>query len=169
MRQFLMLMAYAFTVTLAAENIGNVEYHLPGEWKMVDNENIKTDDTVGVIRVYIPQGSDVDTTKESFGAEKVDFASGEVDQASIEKMYEIQFPNFKTKVDILEKTPESVLYEWSLKDDKNQERHGWTRIFTSPERTILLNYQTKETDRIKDLGAIWLKVLKDAKVVNSKI
>lgn len=169
MRRLLMLLSCFALTSLCAEKIGNVEYELPKqntEWKVANT--LEGDDKAKSMTViYVPAGTTLDDAKETFGAVKVDLGGGEIDQASIQKMYEMQFPTLKAKVTVLDKSDDSLTYEWSLSDGDKEAVHGWTRIFSTPDQTILLTYQTEKIDEVEKAKPIWLKVLKDAKVVDA--
>ncbi len=166
MKKFLMLAACLFASAVVAEEIGDVEFNLPRsqEWKVANELEGKTGETKSKSLVYIPKDATIETTKESFGAVEVDLPSGQVDQESIENMYKLQFPSLKVSVKILDKAPDSVLYEWSLNDEKAEGIHGWTRLFTGDKQTVLLTYQTEDINKVKDKESVWTKVLKDAKI-----
>lgn len=165
MRKIMMLAVSLFVVGLSADEIGHVEFNLPSkDWKLGNELEGKAEGSNSKTLIYIPKKDTIENAKESFGAVEVDLPSGKVDQESIEKMYKLQFPNAKSNVKILEKTSNSITYEWSISDDKGQKGiYGWTKIFTGDKETVLLTYQNEDVSKVNELEPIWTKVLKDAK------
>ena len=170
--RFLSLICCLMVGSVAAEMIGTVEYQLPEQnksWKVdLDMQGNANDPKKSTTKIYVPQNATKEDAKETFGVVEVDLPSQEINQAAIEKMYAEQFPSLKAKVTILEKDSNSVTYEWSLSKDGKEEVHGWTRIFSGADQTVLLTYQTEELDKLKDVGPLWSKTLKQAKMTSKE-
>jgi hypothetical protein len=165
MRSMLILLSVFMALSLNAEKIGNVEYTLPKdspEWKVANTLEGK-EPANGTTIIYAPGDVTLEEAQETFGVVKVDLASGEIDKDSIKKMYEMQFPNLTAKVTVLEKDENSLTYEWTLSEGTKEVVHGWTRVFTSPDQTVLLTYQTEKMDDVEKARPLWVKVLREAK------
>jgi hypothetical protein len=159
--------------SLTAEMIGNIEYHLPqqGEgWKIV-NELQDSKKHRSTTIIYIPENSSRETAREFFGAHINNSSTDLIltDRYSLEKDLargmQFQYPNPKVVITLLEEEAQSVLYEWSLSQLGQERVHGWNRIFTDANATIILSYQTEELNRIRDIRPFWVQTLKDAKRV----
>lgn len=165
MRTILTLLSCFILGSLSAEMIGSIEYHLPNEgkgWKVGDelhSDNLVKSTTL----VYIPENTDKATANESFAVHVNNLPSGPADEASLEKPIQLQFPDKKVKVNILDKNEESVLYEWTVADAGQEKVHGWTRGFSKPEETVMLIYLTDQMNQVENARPIWLQALKNAK------
>ncbi len=161
--------------SLTAETLGNIEYQLPQQgagWKILPPPpNLKTDQPqLNFISIWVPENSLPKETKEAFVAHKMSASTNLKDQASlkdgIERGMRLKFPDPKATVTVLEETPDSVLYEFSVTSGGEEKEHGWIRIFSTPESTTMLTYQTELVDQISEKRDLWLPTLKDAKVIN---
>ncbi len=164
----LLLICFFAVNTLTAEMIGPVEYHLPNQgqgWK-VGNE-LQTDrKTKSTTIIYVPEGTiSNQDVKESFAAYVNNLKSDIDDQASLEKSIQVNFPEQKVSLNILEKTPQSILYEWNVSDSGHEKVHGWSRGFSIPEGTVVLMYQTQDIDKVNEVGPSWIQALKEARLV----
>lgn len=150
---------------LSAETIGKVQYELPNQgkgWKKANE--LKGDGKIKSFTIiYIPENEDLSNAHESFGAHVDSISSTPPDKKTIEKTIKKQFPNQQVKVNILESAPQSVLYESILSEEGKERIHGWTRLFSNSEGTILLIYQTDQIDQVNNLRPIWVKTLMNAK------
>lgn len=168
MRHILMGITFLMISQLQAEIIGNVEYHLPGEgkgWKIVNELNGSKKGGSKTI-VYAPENIEKKDTKEFFGAHLDNVPAKIDDITSLEKGIQLQFPRQKVTVHVLEKEPQSILYEWTSAEDGQVKFYGLTRTFSSPEGTVTLMYQTLQAENIEKSKPIWMAVLKDAKLGN---
>jgi hypothetical protein len=84
-------------------------------------------------------------------------------------LQEILQPHFQrgqVHVAILEKETHSILYEWDVKDDRQEFAHGWTRQFITKNGGGFLDfgiYMITPSKNIDHLRSIWMKSLKEAK------
>ncbi len=167
MRYFLFFISFLVTVPLTGEMIGQVEYQLPNEgknWKIA-NEHKGDDIIKSRTVIYIPENSSQENANESFAAHTNNLPSDPNDQASLEKPIQMQFPNQQVKVNVIEKTPESVLYEWTVSDTNQEKVHGWTSTFSNPQETTMLIYLTDQINKVDQLRPLWIETLKKAKIV----
>ncbi len=165
MRLILAILCCFATFSLAAETIGNIEYHLPDpqKWKLVPTAAAKGSE--GMNLVYIPADSTKEKATEFFGIYMDDQASGPLEQSALEQIIKTQFPKKDVKVSLLERTANSTLYEWSVSEGGQEKTHGWTRAFSGPDETAIIMFQTEQIKNIDTLRPIWVKALKDAKVL----
>lgn len=170
MRNILMLFACLFVSSLTAETIGNVEYHLPKQgqgWK-VANEIQGTKKIKSTTVVYIPENTSLETSQESFAAHVNNFSTDLDDRDAFQKGFEkgmqLKYANSKVSINFLEKAPHSVLYEWSLNEAGHEKVHGWTRVFATPDETVMLTYQTEHLNNINHIRSRWIQTLKNAKI-----
>jgi len=171
MRHFFMLFACLAWGALNAETIGNVEYHLPNQgkgWKIV-NELKTTKNRISTTIIYVPEKTSKKNS-EFFGVHQNTWFV-DLNAAALENSIKAQYPNQEINFLILEETPQSVLYEWSVREEEEAEEgmHGWTRIFSFTDETIILSYQTKQILSVDKVGPLWVKILKNAKVANSAL
>lgn len=169
MRRILMLFACMFIGQLAAESIGNVEYQLPkGQVWKVSNELKGTEKFPSSTLIYVRENAPADNPSESFAAHINEFPTDVNDknslQQGIEKGMQLKFTNPTATVTLLEKGPQSALYEWSVSVSGQEKVHGWTRAFSSPKETVLLTFQTDQPAKVSEARSIWLPLLKDAKI-----
>lgn len=163
---YLVMLFLCFAISsLSAETIGNVEYQLPKQvqgWKLSKELN-GSEKIPSTTRIYTPSPQ----SKESFAAHINSFTTKIVDKDSlqdgIEKGMKLKYTNPKATVSLLEQSPNSALYEWSVSDSGEEKIHGWTRVFSSPKDTTMLTYQTEQISQINDVRPIWLPILKEAK------
>lgn len=170
MRYIFLLFACLFTASLSAEMIGKVEYQLPKQgqgWKVASRIE-GSEKLPSTTIIYNPENTTRDTAKEAFAVHvnkrTTDINDKDSFQNGIERGMKLRFQNPKAVVNVLEKTSDSVLYEWSVTDSGQEKIHGWSRVFTSPSDTMLLTFQTEKMDDVKVAGPIWLKTLKEAKL-----
>lgn len=172
MRHILMLFTCLVAGPLAAETIGNVEYHLPKQgqgWRIANELQGRQDKSTTII--YIPENRSLEDAKESFGVHVNDFSTDLTDkdslQRGIEKGMQLKFANPKATITLIDATPQSILYEWSVSDSGQEKVHGWTRVFSAPHETVMLTYQTEQLNNINDKQLIWIEALEDAKALPS--
>ncbi|HXF29829.1 MAG TPA: hypothetical protein VN457_08260, partial [Chlamydiales bacterium] len=104
------LVAASITGSLAAETIGDIEYFLPAEkqnWKVAQ----KLQDDKSQTIIYLPENSTKDTSPESFAVHINNLPTETINEASLEKMLQLRFPQQKINVEMLEESPSSILYE----------------------------------------------------------
>lgn len=152
----------AFVVKGMAEMIGPVEYYLPpslaedwGVRNTIENRKSKT-------IVYVP--NEAKKGEESFGVNVNKFPSNIDDLATIKATLAKQFPDMNVHLDILERKPNSLLLEWKAKDNGHERVHGWTRLFSIPDETVVLMYQTDDLSTLEDARCLWVEALKRAKI-----
>ena len=146
---------------LVAETISNVEYHLPrekSEWQKVSlfapSEEQET-------YFYVPKGESLDTSKEFFGVHVNHLSSVEMDETSLKAAIEKQF-DIQITLAIIEKTSNSILYEWGM-DKEGRFLFSLNKVFFSDAGTTLLFYQTTSAKRVDAEKGLWLEALRNAK------
>lgn len=166
-----MIAGLLLVAPLAADNVGNIEFQLPTElkdWKKV-NELQGDQSKASSTAIYAPEIKSEDQPMEFFGVHIRDrplenpSVSG-IDQGTLEKLLQMQFPGTKVKVDIVEKDEQSLIYEWSVSDNAHEVLHGLTRLFISPDQTAEIGIISEKVDGFSQVRAMWLKALKDAKL-----
>jgi hypothetical protein len=166
MSKLLMLLVTFFVIdSISAETIGNVEYNLPKEtreWKIKRNA-VNPKDNSSVV-IWAPVNSDDQSaTLESFGVymNKIPFNT---DKAAFEKGLQGNFADQTVTVDVLDEKPGSVLYEWWVMEDTNEKYHGWTRVISNTDQTVMLMYYTDQIAKLSPIRRLWIPALKEAKV-----
>lgn len=164
MRYLLVLITFLMTPMISAESIGNVEYTLPQGWKKVNELNsCKT--TQSRTLIYVPEKYTREDSLEFFSVHSNDLPSLALNQSSIEKMLQIQFPNKQVYAKILENSPDSLVYEWAVKDGNHESLKGLTRIFTPHEGVRILSYQTEQASQFDTMNDTWMPILKGAHTI----
>lgn len=181
MKYYLSLLCCVMLSPLFGEVVGNVEFQLPQmtpEWvrdKRLENEK-------GLTQIYVPEsfndksqdiGDDQDNEsdkniKEFFGVNSNKLKTNLNDLTSFRTALTKLFPNQQIDLQILEKRTDSILYEWTAKANGLERVHAWTRAFSTPNGTVVLMYQTDNIREITKARAIWLPVLREAKIVEEK-
>src|SRR5690606_4160511 len=110
---------------------------------------------------YIPEGESLDTSKEFFGVHVNNLPSTDMDEAALKEELQKQFEAPITLV-IIEKTPESIMYEWGM-DNEEGFLFSLNRVFFSEKGTTLLLYQTTSAKRVDIEKDLWLESLRNAK------
>lgn len=167
MLPFFVFLTLCFVSTLAAETIGNVEYQLPEEGKNWKIEQTGPKEGIpGQTILYQPENQSI-LGIEFFGAYikkgSTDIKNSEV----LKKEIESAFPDQQVTFKVLSTDSQSELVEWIVGKDNLQKLHGWARIFSTPETTIMLFYQNEKSAGLENLETInktWLKTLKEAKL-----
>lgn len=164
MLPILVFLTLCLVSSLAAENIGNVEYQLPEEAKNWKSENTgPTEKIPGHTILYQPE-SQSPLGIEFFGAyikkNVPHIKNSEALKNEIEKTYPGQQIDFK----VLQTDSNSELVEWIVRKDDRERLHGWARIFSTPEATTMLFYQNEKGSIQQNVDGTWLKTLKEAKL-----
>lgn len=159
--------------SLSAETLGNVEYQIPqgAGWKLrtLSPELNPIRSPIDFVQIWDPEGKSPKEVDEVFFVQKVPGAKQIKDQADlkdgIERGMRRKFENPVVNVTVVDTNPDSALYEFSVSSGGEEKEHGWVRLFTAPEGTTMLTYQTELVDQINDKRAFWLPILKEAKIV----
>lgn len=167
MLPFFVFLTFCFVSTLAAQTIGNVEYQLPEEGKNWAIEHSGPKEGIpGQTILYQPENQSP-LGIEFFGAyikkRPTDIKNSEAFKNEIEK----QYPEHKITFNVLSTDAHSELVEWVVSKDNLQKLHGWARIFSTPENTIMLFYQNEKGAGLENAERIqnsWVKTLQDAKI-----
>lgn len=157
---------------LVADQMGNVEYQLPNNgqgWKMHEEYEL---DNIGSTRLYLPENSSPENAEEYVIVyiNNVPYQNN-LDKDSLETMLKEQFKNrdIQVTVNIIETSPQSAIYDWSLDGNLANEVNKLnviTRFFSNEEGSAMISYQT--TNPIEDIDntrAIWVEAFKKAKFV----
>lgn len=179
MRLFFALFCCLAITPLAAEMIGPVEYHLPKEakdWKV--GNKFESDKSTTII--YIPNEKMDENTLESFGVNTNPFHLNLKDIDALKQSMSMQFPNAEVDLWLVQETPDSIIYEWTIKEnkevsdnkdskeakeDKVEKVHGLVRAFSTKDGMVLLAFTTEKIADFKNARASWLAALKEAKIV----
>ncbi|MBA3721243.1 MAG: hypothetical protein H0W88_02445 [Parachlamydiaceae bacterium] len=169
-KKMLFIAVCCFLNQLSADTIGNIEYNLPKTehgWKL---DSTKTESSGTVVKFYLPDPLLENQSPEFFGATYNKSPGGAHNKDSLIALLKEKYPNNEVHVDIIEKLPDSILYEWSVgKPSQQGGIHGWTRIFSVAQGTITLGYITqKSPNQIEKLRPIWIQTLKDAKKLQNE-
>lgn len=146
-----------------AETLQNVEYHLPKvaqDWEIGN----KLESEKGITLIYIPKGTRKQTFKEFFGVNINTHSSDPNDTFSLKNALKKLYPHLDINFREIEKTPSSVLYEWSAKENGQEKIYGLGRGFSTQDGSVLLSYQTENISDAARARSIWLLALKDAKI-----
>lgn len=165
MKFILALLCCLMMAPLLAEKIGPVEYELPrnlaqqwGVGNKLENEKSKT-------IIYIPKGTSRQEAKEFFGVNINPYPSDLDNILSFKASLAKQFPDFQVTVDILEKGKNNLLYEWVAKEKGQESIHGWGRVFSIGNGTVVLGYQTEDISHVPEARMDWLPALRQAKLL----
>ena len=146
---------------LSAATIANVEFQFPGsmqEWEVINE--MKEEEMTGVLYSRLS-----DDGAEYFGVNSDHFSPDLPDAASLKEGLSFAYPDNQVEVSILEKTSGSVLYEWSICDEAQPLILGWGRVISTDKGNAALTYITGQVDQIESLRPLWLKALKEAKLL----
>lgn len=164
MRKIFTLLSCLFFSCAFAEMIENVEYHLPKvaqDWVVGNKLEGKTGTTI----LYIPAGIERQHSKEFFGVSSVNRPTDINEDASAIKQGLVKlFPGMDLEIPHYEKSQDGFIYEWFAKQDGSEKIHGWARIFSNKEDTIILGYQTENIADVAQARSIWLPTLKEAHI-----
>lgn len=163
----LLFSSLLFIHPLLAESIGNVEYTLPDtkqHWKLAAEK--QPDKVVSsTTRRYVPENrGSVAIAEESFSANVNNLPEDPKEEENdIKKRVEKMFPETDVEVHMIERTPNSNLYTWSVtSNDSPLSFWGVSKHVRLENGSVNLVYKTtnKETfDADKD---IWIDALKKA-------
>lgn len=149
-----------------ADRIGNVEFNLPSsvahEWTIANEMQVEN----GTTRIYIPQGIPSRKVKEFFAVNANRFHAELHDVSILRDTLTKAYSHMDVDFQVLETTSNSVLCEWSVHDNGEEKIHSWCRAFALPKGTVILAYETENTSEIAQARALWLPILKAAKVIN---
>jgi len=163
MKYLWLLFALIVSPPLVAESLGNLNYTVPHGWKLV-NELNACKKTSSKTLVYAPESTTRANAKEFFSAHINNLPSPILDHDTLKMMLEIQFPKQNVSVNVLDQTPDSILYEWIVKDEERERLHGWARMFATKQGTAILSYQTEKIDQAPNVKNQWLETFKEAKI-----
>ncbi|KAF3361667.1 hypothetical protein PHSC3_001790 [Chlamydiales bacterium STE3] len=149
------------TTTLFADHALMNQYHLPDlsqSWTIgnqVENEK-------GTTLIYIPQGTTQQTAKEFFGLSIGNAKKDIQDTSSFKKGLIQMLPKMNIDFWVIEKGTNSILYEWSAKDEEGEKAHGWGRSFNTDEGNVVIGYFTENIHDVNRARSVWLPILKAA-------
>lgn len=161
--RLLMTICFCLAIfSVSAENIGPVEFDLPGKaWKVA--HELETD--TGVTIIYTRDNQPLEGAKEFFGVNTNKISFDPVNAEIFKENLQKQFRNDVVKTEILERDKDSVLLEWSVSSAGKEVIHSWSRAFATEKGTIALSYQVfGEPSLIPQGRNEWLPVLKAAHV-----
>ena len=140
-----------------------LEYELPASavnWSVknqLENEN-------GSMKIFVPQDSEKNSN-EFFGVNVNKFPADLDNTAAFKDGLAAVLPQMDIDVQVVEKHQDSVIYEWSAKQEGAEKMHGWGRVFAVKEGTAALCYQTSELSTLEKSRSDWMPVLQKAKAV----
>ena len=145
-----------------AENLGPVEYHLPGKaWKVAHELETAT----GVTIIYTRDNQPLEGAKEFFGVNTNKISFDPVNAGIFKENLQKQFLNNVVETEILERDKDSVLLEWSVSSAGTEVIHSWSRAFATDKGTVALSYQVfGEPSLIQQGRNEWLPILKSAHI-----
>lgn len=177
MKKYLLMALCLFSSSLIAEQVGNIEFNFPNdqEWKVGNEMNFDDQEKniKSTITIFTQKDIEFESATELFmvtiNNQKV-FDSDEDPilrvEAALDKAYQQISPTFKAYASIIEKDSDSILYEWSIKNDGNEFIHGWARGLYSSEGSGAVGFQTCEIGKLEEMKVKWIPVLKEAKIAN---
>ncbi len=65
---------------------------------------------------------------------------------------------------IINKTKDSIFFEWWIAANSPLAQHEWFRLFKTPASFMIIRYTTKKLDDVNKAKPIWEKILNDATV-----
>jgi hypothetical protein len=149
------------TMSAFTEVINNIEYHLPEsakEWEMTN----KLESKRGTVLIYTPKGVERQNAKEFFGVYTSPTPFDINDASSMKAHMAAMLPGMTVDVQVLEKSHNTFLYEWSAQENTQEKTHGWGHAFGTKEGSALLCYQTENIADLEQARFIWLPALKNA-------
>ncbi len=150
--------------SLTAETIGNVEYQLPEEGQKWKTEKTGPSEGIpGKTILYQPENQSPFGI-EFFGAYIKKSPINIKNSESLKQEIERTYPGQKVLFQVLSADAQSELVEWAVSKDNHEKLHGWARIFSTPDNTVMLFYQTEKVTDVDKVRETWLKTLKEAKV-----
>lgn len=141
---------------LFAERIGSVEYYLPSdEWVIKKHFDCLN----GITLIYTLKDQERFDATSYFGVSLNQYPA---DLDTFDLSLINLFPDMQISVATLQKEENSALFEWSVSAIGEEKLHAWTRVFSIPEGSVILSYQTENTTELEADRALWLPVLKAA-------
>lgn len=93
--------------------------------------------------------------------------------ASVNDYYKIFIEELKKSVfpadvhtKILERSSNSMLFEWWIDKESPHAQHEWFKLFQTPYSLFILRYTTKQMDDVEKVRKTWEKNLQNAKVTS---
>jgi len=147
------------------EVIGNVEYYLPSsisqEWEISN----KLESPKGVTLIYSPKGVERHQATEFFGVNSNTLSLSLEDFDALKNGLAKMFPDMEISVGVIEKGTNSLLYEWSAKENDQVKILGWGKVFALEAGSVVLTYLTENVDDASKVYSLWIPVLKEAKIL----
>lgn len=156
--RLLILFTIINVAPIFGETIGNVEYQLPTEAKEWSANKQENDVAKAVL--YAPKNNPapLEFFAVGYNKSKIDLK----DTKALEKGYQDANPGKQLTFKVLNQTADSVLIEWTLKEPGQEETRGWTRIFSSDQGTVMMQYINQDPKSREQAKGIWLPVLEKA-------
>jgi hypothetical protein len=156
---FALLCLFAFG-SACAETIQGVEYHLP---KIAESWVVgkKLESEKGTTIIYIPQEVEKRDAKEFFSVNANRLLSKN-DPEAIKAGIAKNFPNMDIEFHVLGQDKDSITYEWSVQRNGIEITHGWGRVFSRQDGTVVLGYHTTDVFNVPQERSTWIQVLKEA-------
>ena len=161
--KLILLLCYLVTAKASGEMIGPVEYHLPTALTEDWDVGNKLEDKLSKTVVYIPR--EAEKCEEFFEVNINKIATDVENLAGIRASIAKQFSDMEVHLEVLDKSPENLLYEWKANDNGHERIHGWGRLFSTRDGTVLLSYQTDDVSKVEEARGQWLPALKEANIV----
>lgn len=77
------------------------------------------------------------------------------------KQIQQSLPKNKVESKIINSSPDSMVAEWWIHEDKSLSQHEWIRITKKDNTLSILRYTTKSVNDIEKSRSIWDKILQD--------
>ncbi len=165
MKKVLTILFSLMAALTFAEAVRHVEFQLPSiakNWEIGNQFQNEEESAV----IYIPKGiKKEDGADEFFAVNSTNAPSDVNDIESIKAGFAKMYPNLNIDFKVIERTPEGVIYEWSVKENGQEKVHGWARAFSGTKGTVLLTYQTVNMTDVEKARTHWLPVLKEARIL----
>jgi len=178
----LCLISLLFGGVLAAETIGNVEFQFPPSiypWTLLTDTNAfvdEEDDIFAEMKVYTHRAGDALELFVAYASsnEEDDYESqqwlqtlGFLDNPDlaeqlINHLIMPYFPNHQLSIGPVGKTDQGLLFAWGINDGFQPIMHGLSRVFTTNEQQICLNYVTTAAKGFQN-SDLWVTVLSEAR------
>jgi hypothetical protein len=186
MRRFCLLFAVVFGCALAAETVGNVEFHFPAttnEWVLLTDSSAypnsiefpmpitvkmythKTGDALEFFTAaYVIDDEDDDDEEDA----EEPFQTAEFTQMFLNDVIKPYFPNHQITITRLTETGDEGFAEWELTDGVQVILHGLCRALAPNGNSVLLGYMTTAAKSAVNTD-LWSATLLEARFMGQAI
>lgn len=161
MLKYILILSSILIAPICAETIRNIEYKLPEVAQSWERKGIDPEDTTVI---YHPKGEQEGI--EFMGINVNPLPINLEDIESVKKVLTLLFPEKEVDLQMVEKTDNSILQAFTIKEEGNEKAIGWMRGFSINDGTVVFMYVTDKMDQAASAKEIWYPVLRDARVLN---